>query len=163
MVIFLEVRRLLQYTYMDVDSKEISYNFINNKILNNGNKLIPRLFNKIWVILSNISSDSRPTFYDSPQTIDFVVGNQSYSGEIIKKLNTTKIKGIVYEVRIDQHPEYHRILFFIQDTKLVSFILFTFGFTKTHSIQDIKTNYYCLLSNKLQDDYRIHKKGVDYQ
>lgn len=163
MVNILEIRRLLQYEVVPVAQDEIAYDYINNVILHNRNKLIPRLFNKILVILSSMQANSRPIFYNSPQTIHFAIGTQSYSGEIIKRLNTSKLKGDVFEVKIDQHPDYYRMQFIMENNKLVSFLLFTFCFTKRQFLRDYKTNYYCVLSDQLSTVCHIHKKGVDYQ
>lgn len=136
---------------------------INQTILRNHNVLIPRLFNKIWVILANINENQQPPFYDKPYTINFIWQDEIYSGEIIKKLNTPKLDTNIYEVRMNQHPYYHRILFVMTKGKMNAFLLFTFGFTKQLNISDVKTNYYSLLSADLLKKSHSHVKGVDFQ
>lgn len=162
MVNNMEVRRLIR-SEIPIVEEEIAFNYIQKSILNSSNVLIPRLFNKIWVILSKIKSNSTPAFYHTPLTIEFVSGDLYYSGEIIKHLTTPKLKCDVFEVKIDQHPNYHRILFVMKEDSSQSFVLFTYGFTKIPEVIDHKTNWYSLLSDKLYKNCHIHKKGVDYQ
>lgn len=161
MVNVLEIRRLIHKDEFVVE-EEIAHFYINQNIIHNKNVLIPRLFNKIWNILSNIRSNPKPEFYFRPYPVDFVWRNQQYSGEIIKKLMTPTLKADVYEVRINQHPEYYRVLFIIKEDVSEPFVLFTYGFTKNHSAVDHKTNFYSLLSDNLYKKCSIHKKGVDY-
>lgn len=160
---FLEIRRLSQYSTTYLDQNEIAFKYINDNILHNTNTLVPRLFNKILVMLSSIKANSQPDFYNKPKEVHLVLQNQSYSGEIIKRLNTSKLRCDVFEVKIDQPPNYYRMLFIMENQQLVSFVLFTFGFTKTPTVIDVKTNLYSLLSSDVSKKYHIHKKGVDYQ
>lgn len=146
---------------------EIAAQFIKNSILYSENLVIKQIFNLAWRILSNIPQGVTPVFYNKPYKTKYYHPHQHklYDIEILKKLETEKLNGDVFEVKIDQHPDYYRILFVMENDSSKSYILFIFGFIKNHSIADLKTNLYCLYSDDIHKDRNKNKlrKGVDYE